>query len=474
MFRFTGFRDGHCHPLFSARESNGPDIGGLSTLAEVQAQLADYLVANPACEWLDCGSFTPDLVPMGGLHRSLLDTISTTVPIVVHAADHHSIWVNSAALRAAGLLANVPSIANAYIEVDFAGVPTGIIREWDAMKLVYAHQPSPSLESDIAAILRAQERLLAGGIVAVQEAWIDQGMPESYLECAARGELKIRVNLAPRIDVADWPANLNFAKATRSSVRNLGNELLTCNTVKIFIDGVIGSCTALFHAPYQDGSKASAIWQQDDLNALALAADNAGFQLHFHAIGDAAVDQAISAIDFLDQTNGFVDRRPVIAHGEAVSFEAITRARQLGIVFCQQPAWATDGASLDQARDVIGVDAAQRMYPIASLMAGGVTVSFGSDWPVSPPEPLLGLQTAVTRMAPGSSLKPLNQYEAISASQALVAYSLNAAFQLGQELVAGQDWVVLDTDVTACPPEEIHRARVLEVGVAGHLVWQAE
>jgi len=109
MFRFTGFRDGHCHPLFSARESNGPDIGGLSTLAEVQAQLADYLVANPACEWLDCGSFTPDLVPMGGLHRSLLDTISTTVPIVVHAADHHSIWVNSAALRAAGLLANVPA-----------------------------------------------------------------------------------------------------------------------------------------------------------------------------------------------------------------------------------------------------------------------------------------------------------------------------------------------------------------------------
>ncbi|MEY4411272.1 MAG: hypothetical protein RLZ69_846 [Actinomycetota bacterium] len=471
MFEFSGFRDGHCHPLFAERESAGPNISGAKSQSEVVALIRDYLASHPNADWIDCGSYEPDLYADQPLNAATLDEASAGVPIVVHAADHHSIWVNTAALRVAGLTETVPVVSGGSIDIDAYGYPTGVLREWNAMSLIYAHQPSPNLESDLNAYSRAQERLLAAGVVAVQEAWIDRGMPEVYIEASRRGLLKLRVNLAVRISAEAWQEDLRFAKATRSAIRDVADPLLTANTVKVFVDGVFGSGTALSQSPYYDGHAAEPVWQIDELRRMALAADNAGFQLHFHAIGDQAVSIAVDTVEHLELCNGWVDRRPVIAHAELVSAADLTRIRRLGIVVCQQPIWATEGASVQQVRDLLGDSVAEQLYPIRTLLDAGIRVSFGSDWPVSDPEPLPGLYAAATRVQPSSLLPPLNASEAIPLPQALRSYSDEVAYQLGQDPMA--DRVILDTDLTTCSPAELLAANVVSVTIANKLVWQA-
>jgi len=463
VFTFTGFRDGHCHPLFASREGVGPSVDECQTPQQLLDVITAFLEENPGTEWLDCGSFDAEFATRHQLTRELLDTVPTGIPIVVHAADHHSIWVNSAALNVAGFDQLAPSLPHASFDVDANGRPTGIVREWDAMSLIYAHQPAPAMADDLAALERAQERLLSNGIVAVQEAWIDPGMPEVYLEAVAREQLKMRVNLAPRIDQNDWRSSLSFAKSTRSSVRASNSELLTCNTVKVFIDGVFGSETALLERPYCGGGHGSALWNEAELLEMALAADSAGFQLHFHALGDAAVSMALAAVEHLELCNGWVDRRPVIAHAELISQPDFARLRALGVVVCQQPVWAepADATSLVAA---IGQERVDALYPIASLTAAGVSLSFGSDWPVSDPNPLSGLAAATGNRS--------NASQVISRSQALAAYSTGTAFQLGQETQIFTDEVVLSADPTD-PATDLSTIRVLNVKVAGRPVWTA-
>ena len=471
MFSFSGFRDGHCHPLFAQRESAGPNVSAANSVAQIVDLIGQYLSQNPDTEWVDCGSFEPGLAVTESLTARALDAASIKVPVVVHAADHHSIWVNSAALRVAGLLESAPIVSNGVIELDALGRPTGILREWNAMSLIYAHQPGPSLEADLEALTRAQERLLASGVVAVQEAWIDRGMPEVYLAAARQGTLKLRVNLSPRIDPADSHADLDFAKATRSLVRATANPLLTANTIKIFVDGVFASGSALTKASYCDGHHAEAIWQTSELRALALAADSAGFQLHFHAIGDEAVSRALDAIDHVLMCNGPVDRRPVIAHAELIDPDDYPRIRELGVVICQQPVWATEGQAAEQVRTLLGDRAANSLYPIRDLLDQRIHLSFGSDWPVSEPEPLPGIHTATNRRTPGSELPVLSPEQSISRSEALAAYSAGVAYQLGQENASG-DRVTFDTDLANCDDETLLAAQVLEVWVNHQLVWQ--
>jgi len=478
VFSFSGFRDGHSHPLFAARESEGPDISGCRTPDEIASIISGFLRSSPNVTWLDCSAYTHEIQVPDGV-RYFLDSVSSTVPIVVHADDHHSIWVNSAALERAGYGVVAPALERGLFEIDAHGVPTGIIHEWEAMSLIYAHQPAPTLESDLQALDRAQRRLLASGVVAVQDAWIDRGMELPYLAAAERDLLRVRVNLAVRIDPKNWHADLEFAKSVRSSARATENALLTADTVKIFIDGVFGSETALVLEPYCSGSHGQALWTPAELQKMAQAADSAGFQLHFHAVGDAAVLEALRAVDQVTEGNGPTDRRPVIAHADLVPEAAYGELVRLGLTACVQPAWATEGPGVNQAREVLGQTRGNQMYPLRKLLTAGVRLSFGSDWPVTDPEPWLGLLGAELRRLPNhGKVSDGARYdtsytpeEALSRRQAINAYSLAVAYQLGQENALTEDVVVFDTDLLNCTPEQLQTATVKSVTVAGRKVW---
>ena len=478
-FRFSGFRDGHCHPLFAAREASGPKLDHLESLTQVIGALEDYLGRNPECNWLDAGSVDRTLAQTEGLNSAVLDSVSLDVPIVVHASDHHAIWANTAALRLANLEFSAPEIENAHIDVDEFGKPTGMLHEWEAMNLIYVHQPKPTLDEDLAALERAQLQLLSNGIVAVQDAWIDPGMPETYMAAARLGKLKLRFNLAPRVAPANWRADLDFAIATRLAVNQAESPLLTCNTVKIFIDGVLGSETALMKSPYLDstgcevhGSLGTQIWKLSELEELALSADAEKFQLHFHAIGDAAVSLALDVIERVSILNAQIDRRPVLAHAEVIDPLDFPRMKSLGVIVCQQPIWAQPDQGFLHAKKILGEKRSDRMYPIKSLLEAGVKVSFGSDWPVSDPTPLPAIFGAVHRTQPGLDGFAAPQ-ESISTAQAIRIHSTDTAFQLGHENQLESDWVELDTDISACTPQELLEARVLRVCVADQIVFRA-
>ena len=481
MFTFTGFRDGHCHPLFAVREGEGPDVSGCQSVAELIDLLSQFLMNNPDSVWIDCGSYSPQLAPHSGsgdaiqLVRYALDSVSNSVPIVVHAEDHHSIWVNSAALECAGFGSSAPALSTARFETDSDGVPTGVVQEWDAMSLIYEQQPKPSLQSDLDALERAQNRLLATGVVAVQDAWIDRGMELPYLAAAESDLLRLRVNLAVRIDPKQWRDDFEFAKQVRSQCRAVksthGRSLLTANTVKIFIDGVFTSQTAYLRDEYCCGGHGQALWEPHDLAEMALAADSAGFQLHFHAVGDAAVSMALDAIESVDLNNGPADRRPVLAHADLIPEAEFSRLRGLGVIACVQPAWAVTGEATNQLSSILGSERARSLYPLRQLLDGRIPVSFGSDWPVSPPETCFAIIGAEYRQTPTLTDPPYWPEQALSRAESLRAHSTTVAYQLGQEAVMFEDAVEFDTDLANCTPLEMQTATVTKATVAGRVVW---
>lgn len=468
FFSFSGFRDGHCHPLFAAREAAGPKLDHCTSVAQIQTELRKFRAENPTVTWIDCGSYEPNLAAAGRLLAVWLDEAVADIPVVVHASDHHTIWVNSAALATANLTNNVPVFKSASIDVDENGQATGVLREWDAMSLIYAHQPKPTLEDDLKTLESAQLQLLSRGIVAVQEAWIDEGMPEVYLAAAKLDSLKLRVDLAPRIAPDTWQRDLEFAIATRLAVTEANNELLTCNTVKIFVDGVFGSQTAFLNEPYCAGGHGSALWQQQELVELANKADAAGFQLHFHAIGDAAVSFALDALELAFQTASPRQRRPVIAHAELIASQDFTRLAKLGVIVCQQPAWIIRDDQWETTAAAIGTTRAEALYPLKTLLDSSVVLSFGSDWPVSQPNPLIGLRNATERG--GNAHSGFGLEQRLSRAQALHAYSEAVAYQLGQEFALNQDRVILDGDPTD-ETTDLTAVKVLAVEVAQRLVF---
>jgi len=468
-FRFAGFRDAHCHPLFAGREALGPDVTHATSITEVQQILEDFAAKNPQANWIDCGSYDRNIAGPEGFLASQIDEVISHIPVVIHASDHHTIWVNTQALKVAGLLDQVPKLEVGSVDIDDLGQASGVLREWDAMNLVYVHQPALTPEQELQALDWAQRQLLSLGVVGMQDAWLDPGMERVYLDAVEQNRLLIPTNLAPRLSPDSSQKDYEFALEVRRLVGKTNSPLLTCNTVKLFADGVFGSNTAAVKEAYCNHTAkpfGEPLWTSHALNQLAIKADTDGFQLHIHAIGDAGVAMAIDAIAAAIDANPVWDRRPVIAHVELIDDTDLERMAALGITAIMQPLWARrDGLSLS-CLPALGEERFERLYRGRDLLERGVRVAMGSDWPVSSPDPLLGVYTAVSRRVDADA-QPLGLDQAITAAQALQAYSTDAAWVLQQEHLLQRDWVELSADPAGCATEDLRNIRVLAASVAG-------
>ena len=468
------FRDGHAHPLFAARESLGLDITGLSSVVEIQDRIREYLGSDPSIEWVDAAVYDRGLTAGLELDAArLLDEVSATRPIVLHADDHHTLWVNSAALAVAGL-ANPSEVHSAQqrishggIDADSTGAATGILREWEAMRLVLDRAPMPTLDDDLRAIDLAQSLLTRHGIVAVQEAWIDRGMAEVYLESLAQGRLKLRTDLAFRFAPSQWREDLSYFKAIRGSVVAAKSDLLTANSAKFFADGVFGSSTAFVHDSYlPTGSKPAhhgePVWTRAELYEATSAAVREAFALHIHAIGDAGVTMALDAIE-----QAGAPANCVIAHTELVRPGDFARFAALGVTANFEPFWAQRNSMLLSCAPQLGEERLDRMYEMRTAKEGGVSLSFGSDWPVSSFVPLEGIQIAATRAPIGSQEPSWVPEQVLTTREAFEAYSAGTAAQMGDlhagSLEPGQlaDFIVLNRDPFDCPLNELAAIEVM-------------
>lgn len=477
------FGDGHAHPLFAGLEDAGPQIRQCSDVGQILSTVGNWAADHPDDEWIVGASYDATLAHEGHFDARWLDSVVSDRPVLLRAWDYHTVWVNSKALEIAGISARSPEPARGRIVRRQDGSPLGTLCEPGAIDLVMQHVPGQSQETLVAALSRATLAFARAGVGWVQDAWVETEAVDTYIAAARAGALHTRLNLAFRADPMRWTQQLDGFAAARRQVDACGGELLSAHTVKFFLDGIVESHTAHMLESYADCPSNSGLpnWDEEALKAAAVAVDSLGFQLHLHAIGDAAVRQGLDAIEAVAAANGPRDRRPVMAHLQAVSPADLPRFKALGVIANFEPLWAQrDPVMTELTFPRLGPDRSERQFQIAEMAASGVRVSFGSDWPVTHHHPMLGIGTAVTRTGTGSPNASPLAGAPYGIAEALDSYSTQVAYQAFAEhdrgtLAVGQlaDLVWLERDPRSVPEQEIAGLRVLGTWLAGKPTYQA-
>jgi predicted amidohydrolase YtcJ len=470
------FGDGHVHPLWGGVELAGPQVRDAATVAEVADIVGRWAADHPDAAWVSGGPYDPSLAPNGLFDAEWLDVAVADRPVVLQATDHHCAWVNSAALRLAGIDQQTPDPPAGSIARRADGSAMGTLVEWTAMDLLLRHAPRTTVAEKVDGLAASTGMLAAAGITWAQEAALHPDDVAVYLEAADSGRLSVRVDIALRAEPGGWPAQRGSFAAARELASRSG--MVSARTVKFFADGVVEAGTAALLAPYTDRPHSCGlpVWSRHELAAAAAAFDADGFRLHIHAIGDAGVRTALDAIEHVARVNGASARRPVIAHNQLVDPGDLPRFSALGVIANVEPLWAQlDPLQTELTMPRLGAARSTLQYPFASLVATGAVLSMGSDWPVSSHRPLDGLAVAVTRQTPdGIPAQGWLPHERLAPETALSAYTAGSAYQSFEEgrrgtiaVGARADLVWLARDPLTTPASEWPSVQVLGTWLGG-------
>ncbi|MFD9127075.1 amidohydrolase [Kitasatospora sp. NPDC059571] len=482
-----GFQDAHVHPVGAGVEMGQCDLSGATGPDEYAARIRAYADAHPDRPWITGGGWSMEAFPGGIPDRHLLDSVVPDRPVYLVNRDHHGAWTNSRALEAAGITRDTADPADGRIERDADGRPSGMLQE-GAMQLVAVHVPPVTADEQLAGLLRAQAVLHAHGITAWQDALLGEHASTAdpapaYRRAATGGLLTARVRGALWWDRARGLEQVPELLARREEF-TVGT--LASGTVKIMQDGIAENHTAAMLAPYltacgcaSDNSGISFI-DPRELAAIVTRLDGEGFQVHFHALGDRAVREALDAVEAARRANGRRDHRHHLAHLQVVDPADVPRFRALGATATIQPLWAAHEPQMDELTiPFLGRQRAALQYPFADLVNSGAPLAAGSDWPVSSPDPIAALHTAVNRHQPGSDRPVFLPEQRITLAAALAAYTAGSAYVNHLDdtgtITPGKlaDLAVLDRDLFARPAEEIALARVEQTFVGGRRVHHA-
>ncbi|MER8116074.1 amidohydrolase [Streptomyces sp. NPDC094031] len=483
-----GFQDAHAHPVGGGLEMGQCDLSGAVTRAEYRERIAAYARRHADAEWITGGGWAMEAFPGGLPTAAELDDLVSDRPVYLVNRDHHGAWVNSRALERAGLDARTLDPPDGRIERHPDGTPTGMLQE-GAANLVGRLVPRVTREERVAGLLRAQQLLHSLGITAWQDALLGEHAnltdpTDAYLACAEDGSLTARVVGALWWDRAHGTEQIEELLARRAAGTR---GRLRSTTVKIMQDGVAENGTAALLGPYLDGcgcvsdNSGISFVPPEDLKTYVTELDAHGFQVHFHALGDRAVREALDAVEAARRANGRTDTRPHLAHLQVVHPDDIGRFRELGATANLQPLWAAHEPQMDELTiPFLGAERASWQYPFGALLRSGATLAAGSDWPVSSPDPLQGIHVAVNRVVPEapSDTPVFLPVERIGLHDALTAYTAGSAYVNHLDHETGTvaegylaDLVVLDRDPFAGPPEEIGATRVEQTFVGGRRVF---
>ncbi|KUN18611.1 amidohydrolase [Streptomyces corchorusii] len=484
-----GFQDAHIHAVGGGTELAACDLTGTVGAADCLARIRAYAEAHTDQEWITGSGWSMESFDGGLPTRHLLDTAVPDRPVYLTNRDHHGAWANTRALELAGLDRDSPDPADGRIEREPDGAPSGMLQE-GATALVARLIPPVTAADRLAGLLRAQQLLHSLGITGWQDALLGEfnGMPDpsdAYLAAARSGVLTARVTGA-----LWWERDRGAEQIPELVERRaeLTHRRFRAGSVKIMLDGIAENFTAAMTSPYLDGCGcATANSGLSFVDPLALRGhvselDALGFQVHFHALGDRAVREALDAVEAARAANGWRDTRHHLAHLQVVHPDDVPRFARLGAIANIQPLWAAHEPQMDELTiPFLGPERAAWQYPFGALQRAGATLAAGSDWPVSSPDPLAGLHVAVNRRRPDADDdRVLLPEQRLDLASAIAAYTAGSAFVNGHDdagvLAPGQvaDLVVLDRDILTGPPEEIAAARVLRTYVGGELVHAAD
>ena len=474
-----GFQDIHVHPISGGIEASSCDLNALTTVDEYLEKIAECAREHADEEWITGGGWSMAAFgPGANASRKLLDEIVPDRPVFLTSADGHSAWVNSKALEVGGITADTPDPVDGVIDREpETGAPLGSLQE-GAMYLVNRHAPAIDLETRTSGLQYAINMLNDYGITSIQDASVDEENLEAYRALDERGQLSLRVVASQWWERDGDVEQIEKFKALREEYTK---GRIDASTVKIMQDGVMENYTAALLEPYlgQGGKKGIPMVEPEKLKKAVTALDREGFQVHFHAIGDAAIRQCLDAVEAALQANGNLGNRHHISHLELIDPADIPRFRELQVVANFQPLWAyADDYITELTVPFIGPDRSQWLYPIASVHRAGGMVAFGSDWSVSTANPFHEIETAVTRMgATGDTTEPFLPEQRIDLPLAIAAFTIHAAWVNRQEQETGSieagkyaDLIVLDHNLFEVEPSELSETQVLMTMIEGQVV----
>ncbi|HEY4453824.1 MAG TPA: amidohydrolase [Pseudonocardiaceae bacterium] len=476
-----GFQDAHVHAVAAGIELGQCDLTEASSAQDCLRLIGEYARANPGRDWIVGGGWAMSMFDGGLPTRDLLDAVVPDRPVCLVNRDHHGSWVNTVALRRAGIDRYTPDPADGRIERDMNGDPSGMLQE-GAADLVAPWLPTVTRADEVAGLLRAQRLLHSFGITAWQDALVGRhnGMADpgpAYVEAASNGTLTARVSAALWWQRDRGAEQVDELLARRRELESVG---VRASTIKIMQDGIAETRTAAMLTPYLHccGGSGFSFIDPVELRAHVSLVDSIGFQVHFHALGDRAVREALDAVEEARKANGWTENRHHLAHVQIVHPDDIPRFRRLGATANIQPLWAAHEPELDELTiPFLGAERAARQYPFGALLRAGATIAAGSDWPVSSPDPVQGIHVAVNRVSPGGSGPVFLPEQRIDLASAIAAYTAGSAYvnhldDTGRIAVGNRaDLVVLDRDPFDGPPEAICETKVEQTFVGGIRVY---
>jgi predicted amidohydrolase YtcJ len=474
-FVLPGFIDSHVHFINGGLSLMSVQLREAKSKEEFIRRIAAKAKDLPKGEWIlngewDHTQFDPVELP----RRDWIDAVTPDHPVCVNRLDGHMILANRLALKLGGVTKTTPVPAGGEIVKDPAtGEPTGILKD-AAMDLVYRRVPDPTPAQTMRAAEAAMAYAAERGVTSVDDVSGEAGF-DIYQDLLKNRKLTIRISFYVPVTEVDLVLRMKL----RAS---FGNDMLAFAGLKGFSDGSLGSATAYFFEPYADDPKTRGLLNEQMfpeglMEKRVLAADRGGLQVAIHAIGDRANAIILDIFEKAERENGDRDRRFRIEHAQHLRPADIVRFGKLKVIASVQPYHLIDDGRWAEKK--IGPERAKTTYPFKALLNNGVTLACGSDWPVAPMDPIMGLYAAVTRRTldeknPGGWIPE----QKIALEEAIKGFTINGAFAQFAEKVKGSiepgklaDFVVLDRNLFSVKPEEIRDVRVVMTIVNGEIVY---
>jgi predicted amidohydrolase YtcJ len=482
-----GFQDAHVHPIEAGMAYLGCSLHDGKSVEDYVLIVKECAQQSPEASFIDGGGWTMDLFEDGLPDKRLLDEVVSDRPVILKSASGHQLWVNSKTLKIAGIDAETPDPPRGRIDrYKNSKEPSGSLQENSAMNLAFSTRPAYSADQMQAALQFGQHYLNQYGVTTVQDALLKLDGNEAYvggptyMAMDRAGDLTIRV-----VGALVWNTDSGLEQLSRitDARERFKTPLFSAPSVKIWLDGVMEVHTAALLAPYsdrEDGYSGELLIKPEQLDVVVSQLDALGFQIHFHAIGDAAVRQSLDSLELARQKNGVRDSRHHMSHIQLFDPADIPRLETLNVVANFQPYWAwADKFITELTIPKLGADRSKWLYPIRSVLDTGAVVAFGSDWFVTSGNPLLGIETAITRRDPLTNFSdPFLEDERINLADAIEAYTINSAYVNFIDDETGSieegklaDLIVLDNNLFELAPNEISDAQVLLTLLEGNPVY---
>ena len=470
-----GFNDAHVHFISGGAQLDQVSLTDAANQQEFVRRIATQVKRTPKGEWILGGRWDETKWPKPELPtKELVDPVTRDTPIFVDRYDGHQSLANSAAMKLAGVNAKTADVPGGVIVRDASGNPTGIFKD-AAQELINKAIPPMSHERRMRAARRAVEHAASLGVTSVQHMNPEFADVAVYSELAEKGELATRIYAVPMETSWQDQAKIGIRHSWGSTYLRLG-------AVKGYADGSLGSRTAYMFEPFADepanrGLLSDEMHPESAMRERLMQADAAGLQLRIHAIGDRAISMILDIFSDIETEHGYHDQRFTIEHAQHMAEKDFARFSKLHVIASMQPYHAVDDGRWAEKR--LGHDRARFSYAWRSFLDHGVTLAFGTDWPVAPLNPILGLYAAVTRATldgknPGGWIPE----EKITLPEAVEAYTLGSAFAEFQEHEKGSitpgklaDMVILSDNIFELKPEPSRDVKVETTIVGGKVVY---